>query len=77
MMINRRGVLIDILLVTPENIFYCEYSTVDESVSAQQEKSYEIIKSYMLRNNLNIYLIENATFTIIITDLQKISPTQS
>lgn len=77
MMINRRGVLIDIMLVTPENIFYCEYSTVDETVGAQQEKSYEIIKNYMHRNNLNISLIENATFTVIITDLQRISSTQS
>jgi hypothetical protein len=77
MMINRRGVLIDILLVTPENIFYCEYSTVDESVGAQQEKSYEIINNYMNRNNLNINLIETATFTVIITELQKISPVQS
>lgn len=77
MMINRRGVLIDIMLVTPESIFYCEYSTVDETVGAQQEKSYEIIKNYMHRNNLNISLIENATFTVIITDLQRISSTQS
>jgi hypothetical protein len=77
MLINRRGVLIDLALITPENIFYCEYSTVDESVSGQQEKSYEIIRTYMHRNNLNITLIENAIFTVIITDLQRISPTQS
>ncbi len=31
----------------------------------------------MHRNNLNISLLEDKTFTIVITDLQKISPMQS
>lgn len=76
-LINRRAILVDVMLVTPENIFYCQINTEDNSVGAQQERSYEIIHNYMHKNNLNISLLENETFTVVVTDLQKVSPTQS
>lgn len=76
LIVNTRNRFQDMLLVTLENMFYCEYNMDAEydPVVESEKKSHEIIDNYIRKYNLNFALVGNNTFNIVISELRTISP---
>ena len=57
------------MLIDPVNAFYCTVETEGYSVSQKQTKIFEIIQKHLIAYNINITLLNDQTFTVVITDL--------